>query len=105
MDQMSSVSVHTIAKFNRIRQHAAYASDDAIVEMIVEACASSARLQVLEVMLGNPPVIADRRISANVVSPSGNFAGVETVLPGSPATTPDGNRWTNLFSVGLAILH
>eukprot|EP01043_Picozoa_sp_COSAG02_P058834 COSAG02_NODE_7390_length_3036_cov_152.870276_2_plen_150_part_00 len=103
MDQMSAVSVHTIAKFNRIRQHAAYASHDAIVEMIVEACTSSAGLQVFEVMLGNPPVIADRRISANLVSPSGVVAGVETVLPGPPATNPDGNRWTDLFPVGLAI--
>lgn len=105
MDQMSSVSVHTIAKFNRIRQHAAYAPHDTIVEMIVEACTSSARLQVLEVVLGIPPAVADQRISANLVSPSADIAELETVLPGSPDINPGGNRWTNLLPVGLAIRH
>lgn len=100
MDQMSSVSVHTIAKFNRIRQHAAYAPHDAIVEMIVEACTDSPPLRVLEVVLGDPPVIADRRISSELVSPSGAFAAAETTLPGPPAAISGANRWTaNLFPV------
>lgn len=70
MDQMASVSVHTIAGFNRIRQHAANAPFDVIVEMVVEACVNSSMLQVLDVMLGRPPVLADRRI--------------RRVLPGAP---------------------
>lgn len=101
MDQMSSVSVHTIAKFNRIRQHAAYAPHDAIVEMIVEACTSNPPLQVLEVVLGNPPVVADRRISSELVSPNGGIAAVETTLPEPPATAiSSANRWTtHMFPV------
>ena len=111
MDQMSSVSVHTIAQFNRIRQHAAHAPHDTIVAMIVEACTSSARLQVRQVRvpgcpaLGNPPEIVDLRISADLVSPSENIPAAEVVLPGPPATNPVGNQWMNMFSVSLATHH
>lgn len=105
MDQMSSVSAHTIAQFNRIRQHAAYAPHDVIVEMVVEACTCSAQLQVLEVVLGDPPVIVDRRIAAILVSSSGISAGVETMMAEPPATNPNGNWWTNVFSVSLAMAH
>ena len=99
MDQMSSVSVHTIAQFNRIRQHAAYAPDDTIVEMIVEACTSSPRLQVLEVILGSPPVVADYRISSVAASLDGGDVTSGNELPGPPLAPPvvpgGSNQWTD----------
>ena len=96
MDQMSSVSVQTIAKFNRIRQHAAYAPHETIVEMVKEACTSSTRVQLLEVLLGTPPVVADYRISAANTLQDGNVvASANDLLPGPPPVAAGPNQWAD----------
>ena len=62
--------------------------------MIKEACTSSTRVQVLEVVLGTPPVVADYRISAaNTLQDGPVAASANDLLPGPPPVAAGPNQW------------
>ena len=89
--------------------------------MVTEACASSSAMQVLDVLMGSPAVLTDRRIRgappAPVVEPPPPPGAVSGAVPSSAATTTTPpplpvaspelqvrNQWDdNLLSVSMRI--